>query len=74
MEVSRPVTGVRQDAWANKPRIPVEEKKADAERGNYLHPELYNQPEAKGIEWARHPEMMNYLKAEGESLRQKKQT
>jgi hypothetical protein len=35
------VTGVRQDAWAEANRIPVEEKKRDAEKGQYLHPELF---------------------------------
>src|SRR5215813_687311 len=35
------VTGVRKDAWAEANRIPVEETKAKAERGRYLHPELF---------------------------------
>jgi hypothetical protein len=35
------VTGVRQDAWAEANRIPVEQDKPDAERGRYLHPELF---------------------------------
>jgi hypothetical protein len=35
------VTGVRKDAWAEAHRIPVEETKAKAERGRYLHPELF---------------------------------
>jgi hypothetical protein len=39
--VSWQVTGVRQDAWANANRIPVEVEKPAAERGHYLHPELY---------------------------------
>src|SRR5262249_50599128 len=38
VEVSWQVTGIRQDAWANKNRIPVEEMKSDKERGFYLHP------------------------------------
>ena len=62
MEVSWQVTGIRRDAWANKHRIPVEEQKSDAERGFYFHPELFNQPEEKGVEWARHPEMMQKMK------------
>jgi hypothetical protein len=40
-KVSWQVTGVRQDAWANAHRIPVEVDKPAAERGHYLHPELY---------------------------------
>jgi len=35
------VTGVRKDAWAEANRIPVEERKPKAERGRYLHPELF---------------------------------
>jgi hypothetical protein len=40
-EVSWQVTGIRQDAWANAHRIPVEEEKPTKERGTYLHPELF---------------------------------
>ncbi len=35
------VTGVRKDAWAEANRLPVEETKPKAERGRYLHPELF---------------------------------
>lgn len=41
VEVSWQVTGVRQDAWANAHRIPVEEVKTEAEKGHYTHPELF---------------------------------
>jgi hypothetical protein len=58
MKVSWQITGIRQDAWANAHRTPVVEEKNDRERGFYLHPELYGQPDEKQIEWARHPEMM----------------
>ena len=44
-KVSWQVTGVRQDAWAQANRIEVEPVKSGAERGTYLHPELYGQPE-----------------------------
>jgi len=47
------VTGIRQDAYANKHRIPVEEEKLERERGYYLRPEVFNQPEEKSVEWAR---------------------
>jgi hypothetical protein len=40
------VTGVRKDAWAEANRIPVEEAKAGAERGRYLHPELFEKKAA----------------------------
>jgi hypothetical protein len=49
MEVSWQVTGIRKDPWANAHRIQVEEDKPDKERGYYLHPDLYGQPEEKGI-------------------------
>ena len=68
VEVSWQVTGIRQDAWANANRIPVEEAKPDKERGSYLHPEVYGQPEEKGREWAVHPELMRRMKEE--TLRQ----
>ncbi len=57
-KVSWQVTGIRQDAYANADRIPVEELKPENERGFYLHPELFGQPEEKSVEWARNPEMM----------------
>jgi hypothetical protein len=41
-KVSWQVTGVRKDAYAH--RISVETMKRPAERGSYLHPELYGQP------------------------------
>jgi hypothetical protein len=62
MEVSWQVTGVRQDAWANAHRIPVEQVKPERERGSYLHPELFGAPAEKSIAWARHPESMKRAK------------
>jgi hypothetical protein len=49
MKVSWQVTGIRKDPWANANRIQVEEDKPAKERGHYLHPDLYGQPEKKGI-------------------------
>jgi hypothetical protein len=62
VKVSWQVTGIRQDAWANAHRTPVEAEKNDRERGHYLHPELYGAPEEASIEWARHPETMKRIK------------
>ena len=62
VKVSWMVTGIRQDAYANKNRIKVEEDKTELEQGFYLHPEVFRQPEERGIEWARHPEMMQRMK------------
>jgi hypothetical protein len=55
VKVSWQVTGIRQDAWANANRIQVEVPKAAAERGYYLHPELFGAPPEKSIAVARHP-------------------
>ena len=62
VEVSWQVTGIRQDAWANAHRIPVEEEKNARERGHYIHPELYGAPEEVSMAWARHPETMRRMK------------
>ena len=74
VEVSWQVTGVRQDAWANAHRIPLEERKTVKEQGHYLHPELFNQPEEKSIEWAIHPQRMQHVKLITEQMKQKAQT
>ncbi len=66
IEVSWQVTGIRQDAYANRHRIPVEEAKPENERGAYLHPDSFNQPEDRSVEWARNPEMMRQLKEQRE--------
>ena len=53
-KVSWQVTGIRQDAYANANRIPVEEVKPPAEQGYYLHPELYGQPGSRRVGSAEH--------------------
>lgn len=52
-QVSWQVTGIRQDAYANLYRIPVEENKRASERGTYLHPEAFGQPASKGVNYQR---------------------
>jgi hypothetical protein len=49
MKVSWQVTGIRQDPYAKAHPIQVEEDKPAKERGYYLYPDLYGQPEEKGI-------------------------
>jgi hypothetical protein len=49
MKVSWQVTGIRKDPWANAHRIQVEEDKPAKEQGYYIYPDLYGQPEEKGI-------------------------
>jgi hypothetical protein len=62
VRVSWQVTGIRHDAFANKNRILVEEEKTEVERGYYLHPNAFNQPEEKSINWAHDPEGMMQLR------------
>jgi hypothetical protein len=61
MKVSWQVTGIRKDPWANAHRIPVEEDKPAKERGYYTYPELYGQPEEKGISHLLVPEIEKEL-------------
>ena len=62
VKISWQVTGIRQDAWANAHRIPVEVEKPEVERGFYLHPELFGAPEEKGVLWATAPQAMKQWK------------
>ena len=55
LEVSWQVTGIRQDPWAQANPVPPEHDKPAAERGSFLHPALYGQPEEKSVQWARYP-------------------
>jgi hypothetical protein len=71
MRVSWQITGIRQDAWANAHRIPVEQEKEAKLKGFYLHPELYGAPAEKQIQWARHPEMMKKLQQRREQMKEK---
>jgi hypothetical protein len=66
VEVSWQVTGIRQDAYAKSHRLQVEEEKPQQERGYYLHPKVFGQPEEKGLEWARRPELMRRMKEQRE--------
>jgi trimeric autotransporter adhesin len=57
IKVSWQVTGVRQDAWANAHRIPVEEDKPEADKGKYLHPELFGRANEASIEESHRPSL-----------------
>jgi hypothetical protein len=70
VEVSWQVTGIRQDAWANAHRIPVEVAKAPADRGLYLHPELFGATEQKSIALAHHPTMLKLMKQQAAKQQQ----
>lgn len=55
VKVSWEVTGVRQDAWANGHRIPVEVDKAQKDQGHYLHPELFGHAGEPNMPEIHHP-------------------
>jgi hypothetical protein len=57
VEVSWQVTGIRQDPYANAHRIPVEEDKPNNEKGKYLHPTEWGQPESAGIDYEQQQKM-----------------
>ena len=69
VEVSWQVTGLRQA----KTRKPAEELKSETERGHYLNPAAFGQPEEKSIQWARNPEMMKRMKAGRQSQAKQRQ-
>jgi len=51
VEVSWQITGIRQDPYANNNRIEVEVEKPAEFKGQYIHPEAYNQPFEKGFDY-----------------------
>jgi len=53
MKVSWQVTGIRHDPWAAQHRMQVEVSKPPQERGKYLYPAEYGQPETLGVDYAR---------------------
>lgn len=71
VKVSWQITAVRQDPYAKAHPLVVEQEKNIHERGFYLTPELYGQPEEKQTEWGRHPEQMRRMKAEREAQKNK---
>jgi len=49
VEVSWQVTGIRHDPYADNNRSPVEQDKGAEDKGKYLYPEGYGQPQSKKI-------------------------
>jgi hypothetical protein len=49
MKVCWQVTGTRRDRWAAANPVDVEQEKPEAERGRYLEPSLYDEPEEKRV-------------------------
>jgi len=51
MKVSWMISGKRNDPFAKEHEIKTEEDKPKNEKGTYLHPELYNQPVEKWVDY-----------------------
>jgi hypothetical protein len=49
-KVSWQVTGIRQDAYAKANPIKVEEDKTGEQKGTYLHPEAFGQPQKQQVQ------------------------
>jgi hypothetical protein len=62
VEVSWQVTGIRSDRAMRMRPFKVEEEKPERERGYYLSPEAFDQPEERSVEWARNLQTMQRLK------------
>jgi hypothetical protein len=54
IKVSWQITGIRKDRWAEANPLEIEQEKGDQERGRYMHPELYSEPEDRGIHFRPH--------------------
>jgi hypothetical protein len=54
-KISWQVTGVRQDAFANANRIPVEESKPAGERGKYMHADAFGMPSTMSVDYEEEP-------------------
>lgn len=67
MKVSWQVTGIRKDAYAQAHRIPIEEDKPEADRGTYLHPDAYGQPETKQQGYAEFQRLQRRAQAEAQA-------
>jgi hypothetical protein len=70
LEVSWQVTGIRQDPYANAHRIQVEVDKSAEDKGKYIHPIEYGQPESNGIDYETKQEIMGPLLEENQSAQQ----
>jgi hypothetical protein len=62
VEVSWQVTGVRSDPTAKKFKFEIEEAKTERERGYYLNPDAFGQPEERSLNRAHNSELIQQLK------------
>jgi hypothetical protein len=63
VRVSWQVTGIRHDPYANAHRTQAVAPKSKADRGNYLHPELYGKPRSDAIGYQKPPKAPQRLPA-----------
>src|SRR5262249_16384401 len=70
MKVSWQVTGVRSDARSLQHPFKAEQDKPERERGTYLAPEAFGQPEEKGFMWSRYPDLMEQRKRMRNQMKQ----
>ena len=61
-KVSWQVTGIRHDPYAEAQRAGVEVDKPADERGKYLHPTEWGQPESLGVDYEDQQSMQESLK------------
>lgn len=54
-KVSWEVKAIRNDRWVQRYGYQTEQEKEDAIKGKYIHPELYGQPEERGIHYRPDP-------------------
>jgi len=66
VRVSWQVTGIRSDPGTLHNGFKVEEEKPERERGAYLNPAAYGEPDEKGVQWARNAEIMRQMKQQRE--------
>jgi hypothetical protein len=59
LKVSWQITALRSDPYIERYGAPVEVEKREDERGTYLHPELYGQPEELGLSYRFNQEWPN---------------
>jgi hypothetical protein len=72
MKVSWQVTAVRSDAVMRQRPFKAEEDKAAGERGTYLTPEAFGQPEERSMAWGKYPELMREMKQRREQAQKRK--
>jgi hypothetical protein len=68
LKVSWMVTAVRNDPYAQQHPPVVEQDKPEAERGTYLDPELYGQPEEMGTHYQQQRDVLELQGSEGARL------